>query len=624
MKSQGSSKPWQLQVLPTVSGLPSLLADGAWVHSSRDPRREAEKVALTAEGSGPIFLFGFGLGYLAEEISHRFPKRPLIVFESQVSVFTLAQENRDWGPFLGSANVHFFVGLDPDRIIAFLDETLSEVPHTPVQRLYNRLLYEKDYPWYRSVEEGIHLWFTKSSINKATLERFGKRWVRNLAANLPAIRDFPGISNLQGLFQGFPALVVAAGPTLDDLLPLLPDLWRRCVVIVVDTALRAVLKLGVKPDFVVVVDPQFWNFKHLDRFPAPESFLITESAVYPPVFRHPFRLPFLGSSFFPLGRFIENRLEIKGELGAGGSVATTAWDFARLIGANPILMGALDLSFPGLKTHFRGALFEERAHEQANRFLPAETQSVRSLRDAVPFLAADMDGKLVLTDKRLTVYAAWFQNRFAQFPGVSTLRLSPHALAIPGSHYRSPQEFLSQPVRRNEIDAILGSIDRRVALLLGDPETQKERARLFKGALDALLIGLREIETLAFNTQDRIEEALLRFKRPGRADGEYVKSLLADLDRSDQAIRESSVKEVVGFLFPRLSESADGTQDAGTQDDKTRTETEALVKHLRYSLRLYRELYGNVKYHLDRLLKFSKVTGEPTDINAIEEQNLTR
>jgi len=596
-----SSHPWQLEVLPTPSGFPTLVADGIYVHSSRDPRREAEKIALTVKGSGPIFLFGFGLGYLTEEVALRYPERTLIVLESQGSIFTLAQKNRDLNPLLERENVHFFVAIDPDRIIPLLDELFGEVPRTPVQRLYNRLLYEKDSPWYRSVEEAINLWFTKSSVNEATLKRFGKRWVRNLSANLPSIRDFPGILGLQGLFQGIPALVVAAGPTLDELLPLLPDLALRCVVIAVDTALRALLRRGVKPDFVVVVDPQFWNFKHLDRCPAGKSFLITESAVYPPVFRHSFRRTFLGSSFFPLGRFIENRLEIKGELGAGGSVATTAWDFARLLGSNPILLGALDLSFPGLKTHFRGALFEERAHEQSNRFLPAETQSVRALRDAAPFWAADMEGEPVLTDKRMTVYAAWFQNRFAQYPGLSTLRLSPHSLAIPGSHYRSPQDFLSLPVRRSEIDAILDHIDRTVALSIGNPEIQKERAQPFNRALDALLDGLRESESLAWNTQGRLEEAILRLERPGAAKGEYVQALLADLDRSDQAIRESSVKEVVAFLFPHLSEEDDETQNA-----ETPTETEALLHHLRYALHLYRELYGNVKYHLDTLLKFER------------------
>ncbi len=629
MTAPGSSQPWQLQVVPTASGFPSLLADGSWVHSSRDPWREAEKIALTVEGPGPIFIFGFGLGYLVEAVSRRFPDRPLIVLESQISVFALAQETRDIGSLCNKANVRFFVGLEPDRIIPFLDELWSDVPEAPVRRLYNRLLYEKDSPWYRSVEEAIDLWFTKASINEATLKRFGKRWVRNLSANLHSIRDYPGIGELQGLFHGFPALVVAAGPTLDDLLPLLPELARRCVVIAVDTALRALLSRGVKPDFVVVVDPQFWNFRHLDRCSTSDSILITESAVYPSVFRQPFKRIFLGSSFFPLGRFIENRLEIKGELGAGGSVATTAWDFARLLGANPILMGALDLSYPELKTHFRGALFEERAHEQAYRFLPAETQSVRALRDVAPFWATDMAGQKVLTDKRLTVYAAWFQNRFAQFPGVSTLRLSTQSLAIPLSDFRSPQELRSLPERRDEIDALLVQIDRRLALSLQNQEIQEERTLLFNRALDALLNGLRELETLSFHAHGRVEEAIPLLKGPLSVNREYVNSLFAELDRIDQAIRESSVKEVAGFLFPHLSENDEEAQDTDTgtetgMETGTETDKKALLKHLRYSVRLYKELHENVQYHLETLLKFSKVPGEHTDINSIEEQNLTR
>jgi hypothetical protein len=237
------------------------------------------------------------------------------------------------------------------RALSLFEDSAGEKTAPVVIR--NRTLLDLDGEWYGPVESRIRTWTMRDDVNMATLGKFGKRWVRNLSRNMSAIRDLPGISRLTGLAAGdghefasnggngageaLPVFLAAAGPGLDGAGPLLPDIRRRCVVVAVDTSLRFLLRYGVEPDFVLVVDPQFWNSRHLDRCAGGErTRLIAESAVYPPVLRMPFKATYLCGSLFPLGSFIEQQVDPKGLLGAGGSVATTAWDFARVLGAKEI------------------------------------------------------------------------------------------------------------------------------------------------------------------------------------------------------------------------------------------------------------------------------------------------
>jgi hypothetical protein len=351
----------------------------------------------------------------------------------------------------------------------------------------------------------------------------------------------------------------------------------------------------VDPDFAVVVDPQYWNARHLDRSAAPRTHLISESAVYPPVLRHPFRGRFLCGSLFPLGRFIEVRLDPKGDLGAGGSVATTAWDFARVLGASSIWIAGLDLSFPELKTHFRGALFEDRSHAESSRRIPAETWVFRALRDGRPFLAPAAGGGQVLTDHRLSLYASWFEHRFREYPAVRNYSLSPGGLAIAGLEAASPEELLALPERRDEINQRLETLFSTIKSDFTGPEAVRQRAEQYEKAQKILLDGLRDIKARAEEAAEWAGTALRRSRHvvPQAAEQDRI---LKKLDRANRAIADSEVREVTGFLFPQASELEAGLRPGIT---------DPFLHHLEFSALFYRALAEAAGYNLKALLKNS-------------------
>jgi hypothetical protein len=596
--SGNSGGSWHVERAAT--GAPTLAFGSIHIHSPRDPEREAQRQSETvlSEGGNPpdiIILLGFGLGYTAETLAKK--GKILIIVEKRPELFRLALEERNLEALFSPGTALFVIGGNSGAVtgaLALLEKTRGpsslggRIPAIIKNRALISLTTE-DETWYAEAERRIRTWTSKDTVNAATLKRFGRRWTRNLGANLPAVPMLPGVKHLENILKntGIPVFLAAAGPSLNRIEPFLTEIHRRCLMVAVDTSLRFLVHRGLKPDFVLSVDPQYWNARHLHRLTVPETTLIAESAVYPPALRFNAVRRLFCRSLFPLGRFIEDRTDPKGALGAGGSVATTAWDFARLLGPAEIWIAGLDLGFPGYQTHFKGALFEENAHAQSSRLCPAETLSVQSLENGIPFSAEAADGNRILTDKRLSLYAAWFENRFSQEQSLTNYSLSSRGLAIPGLQIRNIETLLSLPLRREAINHIL---EERYTALDGEffsPEAQKEREKRYTGALQSLIRGLEEIRDSSERAAAEAKRAFVQL--PSKTEQE---KLLQRLDRVNKTIMESPVKEAAGFLFPPSPE---------LEKKLSTPESEPLKRHLEFSSLLYRSLAEAAEFTLGTL-----------------------
>jgi len=365
-------------------------------------------------------------------------------------------------------------------------------------------------------------------------------------------------------------VILAAGPSLDRILPSLPALREKCVIIAVDTAVRACVRSGVEPDFIVLVDPQYWNWRHLDGVVSPSSILITESAAWPAVFRFECRAIYLCSSLFPLGKFLEERTGVRGELGAGGSVSTTAWDFARHLGAQNIFMAGLDLGFPDRKTHFTGSIFEDRTHTVSSRVSPSETAGYLALYGAGPYPVPDYRGGYVLTDKRLILYAWWFESRLSLYPEHKTATLTAEGVRIPGFSIARLEDILGNEQKRSFIDQTLSQILEKDQADIGSRNPEQ-----FQKALNELHCALEEMGNLADKGMKICDSCV---------DEGASTSILAQLDEIDRKILSHPGKEIVAMVF-------------------TENGNEASSGALGPSKAIYRQIGLAVKKNIESLLK---------------------
>jgi hypothetical protein len=594
-----------IEIQQTPSGAPTLKLDGVLVHSARNPLREAAKFAAAAlqtgqpagsgaaaddksHGSGAsaggdfhdgggiskgaVAILGFGLGYTAEAVMKAAPACVLIIIEKRPEVFIAALNARDISAlFEGGRNI-FIIGGDNSGIIAALS-VAREVRAT----LRNHSLIKLDEEWYSGVEQNIALWRTKDEVNAATLRRFGRRWIRNLAGNLSAIRDLPGISFLSGKFD-FPVLLIAAGPSLDEIRHCAVELSERCLIIAVDTALRFLRLTGVKADFVVSADPQYWNLRHLDNLERAADCLVADPSVQSAALRLHEQI-FLTSSVFPLGKFIEDAVGRKGALGAGGSVATSAFDFACLLrnAANtPIYIAGLDLSFTGFRTHYKGALFEEQNLVVQHRFLPAETTEFTAMHAASPYFAQSMDGNKVLTDKRLSLYARWFENRFKNYPETPVFSLSGAGLSISGLQTATLDALLSLPCCRKEINRRKEAVFSEISAEWNS-ENAAVRVEKFNAARKELLDGLEEIYEAARTAYHAAGQAIKDISKTEKAADQFK--------AANKVLESSRIKEIVSFLLSRENQETTGS----------------VRESLTISSRIYKNIMESVEFNVGAL-----------------------
>jgi hypothetical protein len=603
--SSGSDNlaPEDMAIEAASSGETSLRIKGVHVHSPRDPAREGQRLAESVkDGKGAVVILGFGLGYAARSAAALGSGRPIIIVEKYKNLMLKALELGDFSELLSKNKVIFVVGGSGSGItgaLSIADEIIGKEEKAEASVIRNRALVDLDKDWYGAIEDKLRTWKMRDDVNAATLKRFGKRWVRNLSQNMSAIRDVPGISRLAGLAAGaesLPVFLAAAGPSLDKIAPLLHDIYKRCIVVAVDTNLRFFVNNGIKPDFVLVVDPQFWNSRHLDRCVCAKTALVAESAVFPPVMRLPFDKTFLCGSLFPLGTFIESKTDSKGKLGAGGSVATTAWDFARSLGGNSIWIAGLDLAFPGYKTHFRGARFEERAACETNRFKPVETWVVRALRDGIPFKAKSSTGGQVLTDRRLSLYAVWFENQFRNNADVKNYALFQEGLAIAGLQSAEIETLLALPERRDEIDKRLNAAFSEIENNFNGSEEARKRGEKYAEIVSVLKRGLKSIKNAAEEGEALARNALKRNLNQPQKD-----KLLRDLDSITKRIAQSEVKEVAGFLFQELDLDDKGAKTDGEKAGSTTVKIDPFKEYLNSSIKLFSSLAESAGFNLKNL-----------------------
>lgn len=573
-----------LHVEPARSGEPTARIDGVLLHSRFDPRREAERVVNRYRESGTEYprdatvLCGFGLGYHLEALLEA-GEEPVVVVEPDRRRFLSALVHRDLRNAFADPRTNLVIGQTVRTVIELL-KTI-EVRYPDTLRLQPVTGRSPDY--FEELLRAVESFRKRNEVNANTLTRFGKLWIRNLLINLPKLAVSPGLNILEGVFSGFPVLLVAAGPTLDNHYVLLRELKKRCVLLAVDTALPLLERHGIEADIVVVVDPQYWNTRHLDYAGRSKPLLLAEPSTHPRVLRLLPLTTLFSGSFFPLGQYMEATLPPRKKLGAGGSVATSAWDAARIAGARDIYTVGLDLGFPGAKTHARGSFFEERGHTLSHRLAGMEEYAFRYLRSGEPFLAEDSAGNALLSDRRMQMYASWFESQATLYPEIQTYTLDSGSLEIKGRPFRSPRELLAHPDRRAEIDE-------RLTKLRGSAEAAAKhssgRMEALRRAAEDLEQEIERIEELSRQGR-RLTERLLEQLHAG---GDLTGDELRSLDDVDNAISAVPNRDVLGFLMQEVDKETRKPLVAGARSER-------LADTLNRSSRIYGELEESAGYH---------------------------
>ncbi len=214
--------PERVEVISAKNGTPTLVVDSEgkslYLHSSYNPEAEAERFISQFTGVeeySHVFFFGVGLGYHLKAFMKKYPEMDFTIYEPV-----------------------------PEILYTYLStHLLTDLPVKNLKNLYvetspaNRPLLLKDFtdfsdgnvlfislPSYERVFPDLTKSFLNSFQNIVASKRinlqattvYQRKWTLNSIRNFKYLLETPNILSEKNRFQGKPALIVAAGPSLMD------------------------------------------------------------------------------------------------------------------------------------------------------------------------------------------------------------------------------------------------------------------------------------------------------------------------------------------------------------------------------------------------------------------------
>jgi hypothetical protein len=337
------------EIVPAEEGLYTLRLRGRHVHSPRNPLNEARRQVAYLKGHpGAVsVVFGLGAGYHVQALIEDDPDALALVFEPDPEVLalfeTLPQARQDF-----SHRVR--ISTDPEQFSLMLQETiLNERPTAPCLRFIHPV-YGRIFPQASArFTQTLDMVFTHKRSNLTTLDELLPYWLAMIEQNFPYCVHLSEATSLAGRLTGLPVLVVGAGPSLDEFLPVLSGLAGRFLVVAASSALTPLAKAGIQPHLVVALDSRHLG-QWLDNDFLADSVLAAASTSHPETFTY----RSLATVVFHIRPWLNRIFGSGATLATGGHAGSAAFTLALWAGANPIILVGQDLSFRPEATHAQG------------------------------------------------------------------------------------------------------------------------------------------------------------------------------------------------------------------------------------------------------------------------------
>lgn len=372
-----------------------------YFHSAIDPMEEARKLAenIYLPEKKEFSVLGCGLGYLIYQLYCVSNGSIVInVFESDKRIVEYAYQ---FG-VLGWIPEECIRVITDEDILSFLNSVDNE----------DVGLYIFCPEMYRLPEEIrpiiVELYMQYSTPKKLGADIDINFW-RNVESDCLPMSKFP-----EELIKE-EAIVVAAGPSLDDNMDFLRENKGKKTIIAVGTIFRKLIQAGIEPDLVVVMDPQKRTFKQLEGVENEKVPMVLSLVTYWEFARKysgtKYMLPVVGDE--KTAKYAEEHGE---ELWAtGGTVTSLALAIAVKYNAKKIYFVGIDMAYPGGVTHATDTM--DREKKDLNKLTPIE----------------GVGGIVVYADPPFMAYREWIENCIELTPEIEYINMSKVGARIKGS-----------------------------------------------------------------------------------------------------------------------------------------------------------------------------------------------
>ncbi|MGB8454208.1 MAG: 6-hydroxymethylpterin diphosphokinase MptE-like protein [Anaerocolumna sp.] len=387
-----------------------------------------------------VSMFGFGNGLFIKEIMKKLKNEDkLFIYEPSAEIFLKVLEQYDLTDIICNGNIIIFVeGVNAEDFKLALKQYANWMNFNSQIRC--------NHPQYDSAFKNSYKAFLKIIqdnnnniiVNQNTNAALSKLITKNTLNNLKYLKDCNIVTDLIGKIpQDIPAIIVAAGPSLDKNILELKKAKGKAFIFAVDTAVKYLLRNDILPDFIVTLDPK----KSLHHLADPRC---NHIPMFSRIEARPENLQKNTKKiiFYNIEGYSSLLLQIVGKdigiLNSGGSVTTGAFSICKTLGFQTIILVGCDLAYSGNSTHAGGISVDVN---NAARYL--ET-------------VEDIYGNKIETRYDWFVYIKWFEEAIELLEYGEVIDATEGGARIKGTKLLTLRESISEYcIREIDCDKII-------------------------------------------------------------------------------------------------------------------------------------------------------------------------
>lgn len=227
-------------------------------------------------------------------------------------------------------------------------------------------------------------------------------YLRNALINAPLASGGDYLQQWQGMRKDRPALIVAAGPSLNKQLPLLAQNQDLFTIIAVDKVWPILKTHGIVPDAILALDPKSVPSWPRNAIAEETAFCVDIGCGSKLLWSNDQNhlLTCANGAVYKILKELGVKVSL---LSTGGSVATSAFALAERLDANPIVFIGQDLALTDGKDH-------------ADGYINSYKDSVLSARIEAGFDVDGYYGGRLRTERQLLTYKTWFEKQIKALP----------------------------------------------------------------------------------------------------------------------------------------------------------------------------------------------------------------
>ncbi len=316
------------------------------INNPREAVKEMFKTTIKQEMSANdiIINFGIGLGYLLDETFNTYPSK-ILVYEPDLKLLHFVLNNIDISDHLSSGRVY---------ITNDLEELTQKLSSMYLTKDKVEVVYLKNYAIVHNQElleltQNVYDTCKSKMVDINTIKRFTKNWVINTIKNLSLINssNIYKLSDLENKFEGQAAMILAAGPSLEDNIEKIKAKRDKFVIFAVNKVFKYLVQKGITPDFVVGLDAEYMDvtFDGTDEYIKNVNY-ITDLRSDSEIFTKGFKKIFV--SFASNDLIVKKLKEFNPSIvpyEIGGSATTLAFVAAVKMGFDKVIFSGFDLAF---------------------------------------------------------------------------------------------------------------------------------------------------------------------------------------------------------------------------------------------------------------------------------------